>query len=93
VAIRRRYRQDKTSKINLEGDMPDTHEAGLLFPLVASIARDLDSAGTLSQASRKAIWNFIVEHRDELGGEGTSSTNETRAAMRLLEGVAPAADG
>lgn len=72
--------------------MPAIEQPTALLTMTACLVRDLNAAGLLSQATRKVVWNFIAEHRDALseGGEGTT---ESRAALQMLEDIAPAADG
>ena len=58
--------------------------------MVASTARELEGAGLLSDATRKAIHNGLAEIR---ASAGRGAEEELMAAFRILDGIAPAADG
>ncbi|WP_156678598.1 hypothetical protein [Sphingomonas profundi] len=65
------------------------------FPLLiaAALARDLEAAGLLSDASRKAIHIGLGPLRDAIGGTEGEAKASGEAAIRILEDIAPAADG
>jgi hypothetical protein len=81
-------------RFHLCGESIMTDEAKLAryaLLMSASIARDLEGAGLLSDATRKAIHNGLAEIRASAGG--ADAEEELMAAFRILDGIAPAADG
>lgn len=68
---------------------------GYLALVTASLARDLEEAGLLSDASRKSIHTGLGEIRgsaDEVAAFAAPD-DELRLALRIMDGIAPAADG
>lgn len=76
--------------------MEDAKLVHFLLSLTAGLARDLEAAGLLSDASRKAIHSGLSKVRgsaeDEVAGPDQPS-DESAIAFRILDGIAPAADG
>lgn len=67
-----------------------------LLLISAGMARDLDAAGILTDATRKAIHNGLAEIRNlpaARAGEAGDGEAELKAAVAILDDIPPAADG
>ncbi len=61
--------------------------------IAAALARDLDAAGLLSEATRKAIHSQMGELRSACGGNRGGDSDHLGAAVAILETIPVSADG
>ena len=66
-----------------------------LLSITAGLARDLEAAGLLSDATRKSIHGGLSEIRGSMedSSTGADPPDEQMVALRILDDIAPAADG
>jgi len=69
---------------------------GAFALIAASVARDLDEAGLLSDASRKTIHAGLGEIRGSIAVDPAApdqADDQVQLALRILDRIVPAADG